>query len=131
MQEKIIRNIALFCSVAGLILLFYISGQIEATPVRIGEISIDDVGIGVKVCGEIIEKRVSNNHVFMKLEDETGSIRLVVFNSTALKLRDSGVDVYGFSIGERICSTGVVDEYPKGSGGLELVYRRGSIAGYD
>lgn len=127
MEEKLIRNIALVCSVAGLILLFYASGQIESGPVDMGTIGIDDVGMGVRVCGTIVEKRVSNNHVFMTLGDGTGSIRLVVFNSTALKLKGSGIDVYGFSEGESICSTGVVDEYPRGSGLLELIYRRGSI----
>ena len=121
------RNIALICSIAGLILLFYASEHIEIAPTRIGEIGIDDVGMSVKICGVVEEKRVSNNHVFMQIGDETGSIKLVVFNSTALRLRDSGIDVYGLSQGETICSTGVVGEYPKGSGELEVIYRKGNI----
>lgn len=127
MQEKLIRNIALVCSVVGLVLLFYASEHMGIDPARIGEISMDDVGMGLKICGGVEEKRVSNNHIFMKIRDETGIIKLVIFNSTALKLRDSGINVYGFSEGELICSTGVVDEYPKGSGELELIYRKGGI----
>ncbi len=127
MQEKAIRNIALACSLAGLVILFYASEHMEMPPVSIGEISMDDVGAGLKICGEVEGKRISNNHVFMQIRDGTGSIRLVVFNSTALKLRDSGIDVYGFSEGENLCSTGVVDEYPKGSGELEVIYRKGDI----
>ena len=127
MREKVIRNIALLCSVAGLLILFYASEHIEMGPTKIGEISIDDVGISMRICGRIENKRVSNNHIFMDLGDITGKISFVIFNTTALKLNASNINVYNFSVGDKICSTGVVEEYPKGSGELEIIYRRGNI----
>jgi hypothetical protein len=51
----------------------------------------------------------------------------VVFNTTALMLNNSGKNLYEFDINDTICSTGIVDEYPKGSGSLEIIYRRGKI----
>ncbi len=126
MEEKVIRNIALICSVVGLVLLYYAWVQMEA-PISISRITIDNVGTAVTVCGNIEWKNVSNNHVFMRLEDITGKIGLIIFNTTALRLNESGIDIYGFSQGEEICSTGVVKEYPEDSGKLGLTYRRGSI----
>lgn len=127
MEERFLRNVAILCSAIGLALLFYISNAMEAPSVKIGDIGIDDVGISVRVCGLVEGKSISNNHVFMDIKDDTGGIRLVVFNSTALKLRDSGVDLYNILKGESICSAGVVSEYPRGSGIVELIYRSGRI----
>ena len=123
MRENAIRNIALICAVAGLIMLYYASIQ----PINISKITLDYVGTSVNVCGGIEWKSISNNHVFMELGDITGKIRLVIFNTTALRLNDSGFDVYGISRGDNICYTGIVEEYPEGSGKLELIYRRGNI----
>lgn len=127
MKEKNLRNLALICSVAGLILLFFISTQITSPEIEIEKITLDDVGNNVKVCGTITSKRVSNNHIFMTLEDPTASIRFVIFNSTALGLKNKGNNVYELNEKDSICTFGVVEEYPKGSGQLELIYRKGTI----
>ncbi len=126
MEETTLRNTALLCSIIGLILLFYISNQIQAT-ININTITIDDVGKGFRVCGTISSKRVSNNHIFLDIEDQTGSIKLVIFNTTALKLNETGVSPYELRAGIEICAPGIAEEYPKGTGELELVYRRGDI----
>lgn len=127
MREKTLRHLAVICAVLGLGLLFYVSEVMETQAVKIASVGIDDVGIGVKVCGVVMDKRVSKNHIFMDLRDESGDIRLVIFNTTALALKGAGIDLYAVPIGKDLCSTGVVSEYPKGSGELELIYRRGSI----
>ena len=124
MDEKNILVIAFVCAIAGLALM-YVAPFIDVT--NIGSISMDDVGRGIKVCGTIDSKRVSNNHIFLDLHDITGKIKLVIFNNTALSLNKSGNDIFSLSKGEEICSLGVVDEYPKGSNELELVYRSGNI----
>lgn len=126
MEETTLRNIALLCAVVGLVLLFYISNQIQAT-VDINTITIDDVGKSFKICGTINSRRVSNNHIFLNIEDQTGSIKFVIFNTTALKLNETGISPYELKEGTEICAPGVAEEYPKGSGELELIYRRGDI----
>ena len=66
MEEEHLRNIALFCSVAGICVLFFVSFWIDnATEIR--KITIDDVGRGVYVCGNITSKRVYKNHIFMEI----------------------------------------------------------------
>ncbi len=127
MEEKNLRNLALLCSVMGLVLLFFLSAQTEAASIDIDKITIEDVGNAVKICGEITSKRVSNNHIFFDIKDGTGNIKTVIFNTTALGLKNKGIDVYDFKQRESICFTGIVSEYPEGSGRLELIYRTGEI----
>lgn len=127
MQEKTLRNLALFCSIIGLITLFYVSGFVSPVQIKIEQITIEDLGKEVFVCGVVGEKKVSNNHIFLDIIDDTGTIKLVVFNKTAIKLTGSGTNPYDIEKGDIICANGVIDEYPKGSGDLELVYRKGTF----
>ena len=122
-----LRNLALLCSILGLIVLFYASQNIQAEHITIKSITVEDIGNPAKICGEITSRRVSNNHVFFDIKDNTGSIDVVIFNTTAMGLKNKGTDVYAFKQGESICLVGTVSEYPKGSGQLELIYRTGEI----
>lgn len=128
MDERAIRNASIILSIAGLALLFYVSDKIEPAGLAIADMSIDDVGKSVKVCGTVKAVRATKDrHVFFTLDDGTGETRFVVFNSSVRKLNESGVNIYSFRNGDSICATGLVQEYPKASGELELVYRRGTI----
>lgn len=131
MEEKLIRNIALICAIVGLVLLYYASLYIGNSLTKIGKITNDNIGMGVKICGIVESGKVSNNNTFLVVGDETGSIELVIFSKSALKLNESGIDVHVLCSGDEICSTGVVDEYPKGSGELEIIYQGGNISLYD
>lgn len=71
MEEKNLRNIALICSLVGLTILFYVSTT-SNSEVKIGEITIEDLGKNLKTCGEVANKRASNNHVFFDIRDKTG-----------------------------------------------------------
>ncbi len=127
MEETTLRNTAFFCSITGLILLFFVSNTMQTT-LDISSITIDDVGKSVTICGTISSRRVYNNHIFMNIEDRgEGVIRFVIFNTTALKLNQTGTNPYKLKEGLEICAPGVVKEYPKGSGELELVYKKGDI----
>ncbi len=107
MEEKFIRNISIVCSVVGLVLLFFISRNVDLSQTGIGKITTDDVGKNVKVCGEIASKSVSKTqHVFLKLTDDTGSIDIVVFNSSA-----GNFDAYNIEKDDKVCITGQVNEY--------------------
>ncbi|MFH1364027.1 MAG: OB-fold nucleic acid binding domain-containing protein [Candidatus Aenigmatarchaeota archaeon] len=126
MDESLIKKTALLCAIIGLLFLYYIS---SFTPeiTQISEISIEDVGRSMKICGQIEESYTSNNHIFFTLNDGTNNIKVVVFNTTALRLNETGNNIYGFMPGDAICIPGVVDEYPKNSGEVELIYRQGTI----
>ena len=101
-------RLALLISIVGLAALFLIANTIGSEKVLIGDITPDDVGRGVKACGEVENKFTSKNgHVFFSLNDGTGSIKTVVFNST--QTEDPEADV---------CVTGRVDLY---EGEIEII----------
>jgi len=111
MEEKFIRNISIVCSVAGLALLFFVSRSIELKQTDIIQISYDDIGKNVKICGEVVSKFVSKTgHVFFKLKGETDGIDVVIFNNTAKK--------FNSNFDKEVCVTGTVDEY---EGKLEII----------
>lgn len=125
MRESHVKKIAVLISVVGLIILYLISFTISGTT-SISDITIEDVGRTVKVCGNVTSFRNSNNHIFFTLDDGN-RINAVIFNSTALQLNQSGSNPYQLGVGDLLCVPGVVEEYPKNSGQLEIIYRAGVI----
>ena len=106
MEEKFIRNISILCSVVGLAILFFLSKTMELRQTNINQITPGDEGKNVKVCGNVSSKYMSKtNHVFLKLWDGTGSMEIVIFNSTTGKVN------LNFDRGSSICIVGSVDEY--------------------
>jgi exonuclease VII large subunit len=129
MNETMLRNLAIVCAIIGLGLLYVISVQIQEC-IDIDSITINDVGKRFLACGTISGMSVKNNHIFFNIDDNTGSIRFVIFNTSAIKLNESGISPYSLSTGTKIRANGIADEYPKGSGSLELIYRGGNIEVY-
>jgi len=117
-DEKILRNVSILVSLIGLISLFLISRTLEQKVINIGEISVNDIGRRVYVCGKIDSKFVSKSkHIFLSLKDKTGKIKVVIFNNTAMKLFSQGIDVFSINqntdqnTDEKICVYGKVDLY--------------------
>ena len=129
MKEPSLLRVSVICSILGLMIIFYVSLQLRPI-VDIYSITVSDVGMAAKVSGTITLVRVSNGHIFLDISDATGSIRYVIFNSSAVKMEQSGISPYSLREGMHIVAHGVVDEYPKGSGKPELVYKRGDIEIY-
>lgn len=116
MKEKSLLYVSIICSLVGLALLYFLSQTIELKATDIKQITADDVGKNVKVCGNITSKFVSNNkHVFLKIEDTTGRIDAVVFNSTA-----ESFGAYDVGKGDEVCIIGQVSEYQNG---LEIIVK--------
>lgn len=110
--EKTLRKLALGCSFFGLILLFFVSQIVELEPSKIGEITIDDLGKTVKICGVIENKFVSQgNHTFFDLKDESGKIKIVLFKQTAQNLEKFEIDIFQLKNGDETCVLGEVDEW--------------------
>ncbi len=126
MDERSMAAFSLLLSLAGLVLIYLFSGG-TGEPTEIGAIDYQDIGTSVEVCGNVTSFRVSKNHIFMDLDDGTGRMTYVIFNSSAESLSDRGISPYTLGAGQEVCAPGVVDEYPKGSGEMEIVYKRGDI----
>jgi len=119
MEEHSMKMLALACSVAGLVILYFSSALMEqaALPADIKALSLDDVGSSAKVCGSVTGLKNSKGNLLFSLADnETNSIHAVIFNSTAVRL-----DASGILNGNSICLLGQIQEYPPGSGVIEIV----------
>ena len=121
MEEGKAKLLALACSVLGLAILYGSSILLEqsSVPASISTLSLDYVGSSAKVCGNITEARATKGAVFLTLDDGTGSIRLVVFNNT-----HTNQSIYATKKGGTLCAFGQTQEYPPGSGEIELVGRK-------
>jgi DNA/RNA endonuclease YhcR with UshA esterase domain len=118
MEEDLLLKISIICSIAGLISLFLISNFIESKPVNISGITPDDIGSVVKICGNITNKYISKNkHIFLNIEDNTGNIKVVIFNQTTLNLN---IDPYELKKHDNVCVIGKVDIYENE---LEIILR--------
>ncbi len=116
MRERTLRKIAIICFLAGILMLFLVSRKLEmeSEPERIGDITVEDINNQVRICGKVTNKFVSGKgHIFLRLEDETGSIRAAIFNDTAGNLRRYGINVYDVLEGDEVCLRGKVSEWKK------------------
>jgi len=114
MREKTLRNIALVCFMAGLIMLFFVSRNLESEPTRIGDITIDDLDSIVRVCGRVTGKSISKDeHIFLRIRDETGGIKAVIFKDDVENLKRYKIDAYDVLEGDEICIRGEVKEWEK------------------
>jgi tRNA(Ile2) C34 agmatinyltransferase TiaS len=114
MQEKNLIKIAIACSICGLILLFFVSQQVQISLTEIASISPEDMYKSVRICGNVTYKYVSDTrHVFLDVIDQTGKIDVVFFNRTAEE-----VNVYEVDLNDSICVSGTVDEW---KGKLEII----------
>jgi len=117
MKARTIRNTAVACSVIGLLIVLFMSRIIELSKTSVSQITVDDVQKNVRICGKIISKTVSaGQHVFLKLNDNTGIIDVVAFNSSAKSLGAYDVEKY-----DDVCITGEVNEYQNK---LEIILRK-------
>lgn len=112
MEEKLLLKISIICALIGLAILFWISRNLELATNKIGEITVEDLGKNVKVCGKIISKfQTKTNHIFLRLQDDTGIIDIVIFNNSAENIKKLGADPYQLKKYEDVCITGNVEEY--------------------
>lgn len=93
---------------------------------EISGLMIGDVGMDVYVCGDVVSPRTSKNHIFFDIEDKGGRIKVVIFNTSALRLNKSGTGVYSLK-NKSVCLEGKIGEYPPRSGEIEIVYRGGKF----
>ena len=123
MDEQRLAQLALVCAALGLAGLLAASQLLLVEPLALERITIADAGRTVQACGSVASVREKNSNVFLTLEEDGARLPLVVFASSAANLPE----LKGIQRGDRVCATAAVNEYPAGSGSLELVYRRGAF----
>ncbi len=102
-MKKEIYRASIFFAVIGLTLMYLSTLYLEAEKVEIGEIERAWAGKQIEVEGDITSFTESDGHVFITLEDSTGSIQVVDFDSELESDRgelliEGRVDIYQGSL---------------------------------
>ena len=109
MREKTLFKIALICSFAGLIILFFISEKISIDKVNVSDIEKKELGRDIRLIGKI--ERVTNMDkvIFLEISElKTEKISVVLFKDRDLDLIE----------GSYVEIDGEIDEY---NGGKEII----------
>ena len=112
LNDRLIFKVALITSLIGIIGMLVFASYIEPKEIQIKEITRNNIGETVAVTGvvESIKESSSGSSCFMELNDGTGKINLIVFESTLVELQDAGNDLDSFK-NHKVKVIGSITEY--------------------
>ncbi len=88
MADNSILKLSLISSIAGLLLLYVSAAHMKPSLTPISKVDEDFVGLNTKISGKIIDIReTSEDHIFLKIKDESGGVMTVpIFSRINSKL---------------------------------------------
>ena len=96
MHENNLLKVALICSIIGIFIIFIFADKLEPSLINISDISYSFIDKGVKVKGYIKSVRQAESVAILDIQDDTGSIKAVVFNEDNFELKKGeSVEVLG------------------------------------
>ena len=112
LNDKMIFKVALITSLIGIIGMLVFASYIEPKEIQIKDITRNNIGETVAVTGvvESIKESSSGSSCFIELNDGTGKINLIIFESTLVELQDAGNDLDSFK-GHKVKVIGSITEY--------------------
>mgnify|MGYP003287398456 FL=1 len=112
LNDKIIFKVALITSLVGIIGMLVFASYIEPKEIQIKDITRNNIGETVAVTGvvESIKESPSGGSCFIELNDGTGKINLIIFESTLVELQDAGNDLDSFE-NQKVKVIGSITEY--------------------
>ena len=112
LNDRIIFKVALITSLVGIIGMLIFASYIEPKEVQIKDITRNNIGETVAVKGvvESIMESSSGSSCFIELNDGTGKINLIIFESTLVELQDAGNDLESFE-NQKVKVIGSITEY--------------------
>ena len=112
LNDRIIFKVALITSLVGIIGMLIFASYIEPKEVQIKDITRNNIGETVAVTGvvESIKESSSGSSCFIELNDGTGKINLIIFESTLVELQDAGNDLESFE-NQKVKVIGSITEY--------------------
>ena len=112
LNDKIIFKVALITSLVGIIGMLVFASYIEPKEIQIKDITRNNIGETVAVTGviESIKESSSGSSCFMELNDGTGKINLIIFESTLVELKYAGNDLDSFR-NHKVKVIGSITEY--------------------
>ncbi|MFB6189981.1 MAG: exodeoxyribonuclease VII large subunit [Candidatus Nanohaloarchaea archaeon] len=92
---KNVYRASIFFAVIGLTLMYFSSLYMSLDHVEVGEIEKSWSGKNVKIGGEVTSFSTSSGHSFFQVNDSTGEIQVVKFDSKLALERGDEVNVTG------------------------------------
>ncbi|MCL2687257.1 MAG: OB-fold nucleic acid binding domain-containing protein [Methanobrevibacter sp.] len=110
-DEKIFK-VALITTLIGLIGMIIFAGNIEPKNVTVEDIDRGMIDEEVAITGVIenVKQSSSGKSYFLTLFDGTGRITIMVFESTMVEFKESGVDIKSFE-NKKVKIIGTVTEF--------------------
>ncbi len=107
MEEKSLLRLALICSLAGIIALFFISENIEIKEKNINEINKNNIGEDIKIKG-IVSRSADKGKIILLDIVQPETITVVLFKNSD----------FNISAGTKVEITGEIDEF---NGKMEII----------
>ena len=124
MNERSMAKISATGSVFCIILIYLLTLSVSSLHVKIGELDKSYTGKIVNVTGQVRGVFRNGGHVFFTLQDETGSVKVVLWEDTLDALKIKGVDIESIKDGAHINIVGSVQIY---RGELEVIPVHGNV----
>lgn len=121
-DDKLLK-IALITSLIGLIGLIIFTPSIEVKKVEIQDINrgMIDEEVRIDCVVSDVKASASKSSYFLTINDGTGQMSLIIFESQLAQLEDNGIDVESYK-GKKVSVAGTVTEY---NSQLELILSSG------
>lgn len=112
LNDEIIFKVALITALVGMIGMLVFASSIEPKEIKISEITRNNIGETVSVEGivESVKMSSSGSSCFIELNDGSGKINVIVFESTLTELKDAGNDLDDFK-NHKVKVIGSITEY--------------------
>lgn len=121
-DDKLLK-IALITSLIGLIGLIIFTPSIEVKKVEIQDINKGMIDEEVSIEGVVsdVKSSASKSSYFLTVNDGTGQMSLIIFESQLAQLEDNGIDIESYK-GKKVNVVGTVTQY---NSQLELILSSG------
>lgn len=121
-DDKLLK-IALITSLIGLIGLIIFTPSIEVKKVEIQDINrgMIDEEVSIDCVVSDVKVSASKSSYFLTINDGTGQMSLIIFESQLAQLKDNGIDIESYK-GKKVSVAGTVTEY---NSQLELILSSG------
>lgn len=121
-DDKLLK-IALITSLIGLIGLIIFTPPIEVKKVEIQDINRGMIDEEVSIEGVVsdVKSSASKSSYFLTVNDGTGQMSLIIFESQLAQLEDNGIDIESYK-GKKVNVVGTVTQY---NSQLELILSSG------
>ncbi len=121
-DDKLLK-IALITSLIGLIGLIIFTSSIEVKKVEIQDINRGMIDEEVSIEGVVsdVKSSASKSSYFLTVNDGTGQMSLIIFESQLAQLEDNGIDIESYK-GKKVNVVGTVTQY---NSQLELILSSG------